>query len=265
VYYGIKTGLNKAFVIDQATWVRLISEDPRSGELIKPFAIGREIKRYAPIKFQHFLIFIPKGWTNKHRKGNAWKWFACEYPAISKFLQPYEQEAGVRGDKGDYWWELRACDYYDVFTKDKIIYPNICKQPEFTYNDSGLFTNQKCFIIPSKDLYLLGILNSTLSMFLFTQMFPKLRGGFYEPGWVFLKNFPIKPIDTNNPMEVQKRDQIISHVKRLLELSKQIPSTPIEADQINSLFSATGNAIDRLTYKLYGLSDEEIKIVELAN
>ena len=46
IYYGIKTGLNEAFVIDKATRERLIAEDPRSAELIKPFLAGRDIKRY---------------------------------------------------------------------------------------------------------------------------------------------------------------------------------------------------------------------------
>ena len=47
IFYGIKTGFNKAFVIDTATRERLIGEDPRSAEVIKPFLAGRDIKRYA--------------------------------------------------------------------------------------------------------------------------------------------------------------------------------------------------------------------------
>ena len=46
IYYGIKTGLNEAFVIDDQTREKLIAEDPKSAELIKPFLAGRDIKRY---------------------------------------------------------------------------------------------------------------------------------------------------------------------------------------------------------------------------
>ena len=264
VYRGILTGLNEAFVIDVATKDRLISEDPRSVELIKPFILGREVKRYKPLQPSQFVIFTRRGVKINN------------YPAIRKYLEQFKVDllpkpkdwgGPWKGRKpGSYaWYEIQdAVDYFQEFEKPKIVYPNICKQPEFTYNDSGLYTNQKCFIIPTNDLYLLGILNSSLSMFLFTQLFPKLRGGFYEPGWVFLKNFPVKQIDPNNSLDMLKRDQIISYVKRLLELSKQIPSTPIEADQINRLYSATDDALNRLTYELYDLTDEEIKIVKSA-
>jgi hypothetical protein len=47
------------------------------------------------------------------------------------------------------WYEIQdAIDYYLEFEKPKIIYPNICKRPEFTFDKAGLYTNQKCFIIP---------------------------------------------------------------------------------------------------------------------
>ena len=54
IYYGIKTGLNKAFVIDAETRDRLIAEDPRSAEVIKPFLAGRDVKRYAPLEADKF-------------------------------------------------------------------------------------------------------------------------------------------------------------------------------------------------------------------
>lgn len=55
IFYGIKTGLNKAFVIDAATRERIVAEDPRSAELIKPFLYGRDIKRYATLKTDNYL------------------------------------------------------------------------------------------------------------------------------------------------------------------------------------------------------------------
>ena len=43
----------------------------------------------------------------------AWEWFSRKnYPAIAKHLLPYKTKAAKRTDKGDFWWELRACDYY---------------------------------------------------------------------------------------------------------------------------------------------------------
>jgi len=61
IYRGVLTGLNEAFVIDTATRNRLIAEDPRSAEVIKPFLAGRDIKRYQEPKSDKFLIFTKRG------------------------------------------------------------------------------------------------------------------------------------------------------------------------------------------------------------
>ncbi len=61
LFYGIKTGLNEAFVIDAKTRERLIAKDPKSTELIRPFLLGRDIKRYQPLTCQQFLIFTRQG------------------------------------------------------------------------------------------------------------------------------------------------------------------------------------------------------------
>jgi len=134
------------------------------------------------------------------------------------------------------------------------------KQPEFTFDQTGIYTNQKCFIIPSDDLYLLGILNSSVSMFLFTQMFPKLRGDFYEPSWVFFQNFPIHVIDPSNATEVQQRDQIIGLVGKMLELHRYNPTTPQEKERQQRIIEATANAIDLLVCELFNLTGFERQV-----
>jgi hypothetical protein len=262
VYRGILTGLNKAFVIDQATKDRLIAEDPRSAELIKPFAQGRDVKRYTPIPVKQYLIFTRRGVKINN------------YPAIKAYLSQFKEElmpkpANWKGPwkgrkPGKYqWYEIQdAIDYHEEFSRPKIVYPNICKQPEFTFDETGIYTNQKTFIIPTDDLYLLGILNSSLSMFLFTQMFPKLRGDFYEPGWVFFQNFPIHVIDPSNPVEVQKKDQIIILVQKALEMHRNNPTTPLEQTQLKHANAFTDRSIDQLVFCLYGLTKHERVIIE---
>jgi hypothetical protein len=262
IFRGIITGFNKAFVIDEKTKNQLIFEDPKSLELIRPFAIGRDVKRYQPIENQQYLIFIPKGWTNTKTTKNAWNWFSAEYPAIAAYLLPFEEKAKKRWDQGDYWWELRACNYYDEFEVEKIIYPNICKQPEFTMDQEGFFANQKCYIIPINDKYLLGILNSKIMMFYFSTTMPKLRGDFFEPGYEFMKDFPIHFSDPSIAHDQKKKENIMSLVGRMLELFTQNPQTPYEQELLQREIDATDAQIDRLVYDLYGLTEEEIKIVE---
>jgi adenine-specific DNA-methyltransferase len=267
IFYGIKTGLNEAFVIDKETRDRLIAEDPKSAEVIKPFLEGRDIKRYQTPEPDKYLILFPKGFTIKRNLpkdnpnyiaseppprygdmyyGGAVEWIKIYYPAIAKHLMPFKERAEKRTDKGDFWWELRACDYYTEFEKEKIIYPNICKQPEFTLDISMNYTNQKCFIISDINLTLIGILNSKLVYFLFKTLLPMLRGNFYEPGYKYLKDFPI----IEEPCY-----EIESLIKRVIEIKKQNPT----ADT-----TSLESQIDQLVYQLYNLKEEEIAIIESA-
>jgi hypothetical protein len=135
IYYGIKSGLNEAFVIDGVTRARLIAEDAGSAELIKPFLAGRDIKRYEMPKSDKFLILMPRGWTQE-KSGNASDalgWLKEDYPAIFNHLLPFAQAAEKRCDKGEYWWELRSCDYYDEFEKPKIVYAEIATQGQLNW------------------------------------------------------------------------------------------------------------------------------------
>jgi hypothetical protein len=266
IYRGVLTGLNEAFVIDAATRERLIAEDPKSAELIKPFVIGRQVKRYQRFDIEQFLIFMPKGWTRKQitGKANPWQWLQANYPAIAKHLWRFAKEAEQRYDKGEHWWELRACEYYAEFEKTKIIYPNICKRPEFTLDLSGVYTNQKCFIIPIEDKYLLGILNSSVSFYLFKTILPKLRGDFFEPSYLYFKDFPIPKLDISKPVEGKLHALLVDLVEAILGLQKRATSarTPYEKEMLQRQISATDEAIDKLVYELYGLTEDEIRIVE---
>ena len=65
INYGIKTGYNEAFIIDEDTKNKLISEDPKSAELIRPILRGKDIKRYGYDFSNRYLICIPCGFTRK--------------------------------------------------------------------------------------------------------------------------------------------------------------------------------------------------------
>ena len=101
-------------------------------------------------------------------------------------------------------------------------------------------------------------------MFLFTQMFPKLRGDFYEPSWVFFQNFPIHVVDPSNATEVQQRDYFIDLVENMLELHRFTPTTPQEKDHLERTIENTVDEIDLVVNNFYGVTDEAIKIAELS-
>ncbi len=66
------------------------------------------------------------------------------------------------------------------------------------------FTNQKTFIVPTDDLFLLGILECFLINVSFHPNVSEIAGDFYEPGWVFFKNYPIRAIDASDEVAIQK-------------------------------------------------------------
>jgi hypothetical protein len=79
-----------------------------------------------------------------------------------------------------------------------------------------------------------------------------------------LKPFPIRTINFDNPADRARHDQMVALVEQMLTLHQQLsqPQTPQAKTMLNRQIEATDRQIDRLVYELYGLTDEEIKIVE---
>ena len=251
IFRGVLTGLNEAFVIDEKTKNRLIKADEKSAEIIKPFLAGRDIKRYRQPQPDKYLILFPKGitksWFGDLSENKAFKQLKLKYPSICNFLNQFKNKAKIRLDKGDYWWELRACDYYEEFEKVKVVYPNICKRPEFSIDENSNYVNQRCYMISNGNKNLIGLLNSRLYYFLFENILPKLRGGFYEPSYKYFKDFPV--------VECSENQQLTQKVTQILTLKRedaQADTSTLEAE------------IDQMVYELYGLTKKEIKIIEAA-
>ncbi len=264
IFYGIKTGLNEAFVIEEETKNRLIKEDPASADVIKPFLAGRDIKRYQPPVADKYLVFFPRGFTKQHYKGKqAWLWLNQSFPAIAKHLAPFAEKAQKRWDKGDYWWELRACDYYDEFESNKLMLPDIALRMQATYDTEGIYCVNTAYIIPNDDMYLLSIVNSKLIRFFYAKITSSIRGGYLRFIRQYLEKIPIKPLESKDtPSEFSK--ELIQLVNKLLNLNRQFNSSSLSTHrhQLQRAIDHAERRIDELVYALYGLTDEEIKLVE---
>jgi type II restriction/modification system DNA methylase subunit YeeA len=248
IYYGIKTGLNEAFVIDAATREALIKEDPRSAEVIKPFLAGRDVKRYAVRDSGKFLILLPNGVTNsKKLEGeDGWEWLNRNYRAISDHLSGYKKALQKRYDQGNYWWELRACDYYWAFEQSKIVLPDISNTNNFAIDYCGAIAANTGYVIPVEDLFLLGLLNSKLVLFYYGIISQVIQGGYFRFIYQYLELIPIL-------VKVESKVRIESLVTEILTRKKE----NLDADTISREAE-----IDQLVYELYGLNEEDIAIVE---
>lgn len=244
VYRGILTGLSKAFIVDEKTKEELIRQDPKSAEIIKPFLTGKEVRRYR-IDFKKTHVILTKIGVDIKR-----------YPAVLKWLEKFKPELEKRWDKGNYWYELRSCDYYDLFEKPKLIYGVITTQPRFTIDEKGYFANNANFFIPIADKKLLGILNSKFGWFLISNTCTQIRGG-YQLIWKYFGNVPIAK--TKSPELEKLVGKMLSPNQRLNEIGDKKTD---ERAKLEEEIKKTDAEIDSLVYKLYGLTNEERKIIE---
>ena len=197
INYGIKTGLNEAFIIQKEIRDKLIEEDPKSAEIIRPILRGRDIKRYSYSFANLYVITAYKG-INAIIKS--------DYPAIFNHLKQFEQKLKQRGQvegKPDrpgsnqhHWTELDnniSLEKLEDFSKQKIIYPNMTKYLPFYLDNKSYLTNQKAFIIIGEHLATLtAFFNSSLFKFVYSDNFPELQGGTRELSKIFFEKLVIK-------------------------------------------------------------------------
>ena len=167
------------------------------------------------------------------------------------------------------WFELQQpqYNYFDFFINPKIIYPDIASEPRFAYDEESFFGATTIFIIPMKDLYLLGLLNSKIGALYFSNVCAALEGKnekYLRFKRQYLLGFPVRIINFSDPIDVVHHDHLVTLVEQMLTLHNQSAAAklPGEQERIQREIEMTDRQIDKLVYELYGLSEEEIKIVE---
>lgn len=233
IYRGILTGYNDAFFIDGATKEKLIAEDPKSADLIKPLLRGRDIQAWKAQWDEQYLLFIP--WHFPNHLDNTIQGaseqseidFREQYPVLYTHLMNHKEklssrnkaETGIRYE----WYALQrwAADYYEEFSKPKIMYPNMTSLFPFIYDEEGFFGNDKTFMITAQDnsinlKFITAILNSKLCKLWIWYNCPELLGGTREIRKVYFENFRI-PIDVDQQPLADRTDIQMKQVEQLQE------------------------------------------------
>jgi hypothetical protein len=165
--YGIKSGLNQAFVVSREVRDRLIDEDRRSAELLKPFLVGESLKRWHVESEDLWLIYTPRNRVQ-----------ITEYPAIRAHLEPFRSRLENRATQQQ-WWELQQAQaaYQSQFEAPKLAYPEMSQGPKFSIDRRPHFVSNKVFFLPVPDPALVAVLGSkVIWLTLFGDASP-LRGG----------------------------------------------------------------------------------------
>ena len=253
-YSGIKTGLNQAFVVDRETRDKLIAEHPSSSEVLKPFLRGRDVKRWRVNFAEQYLIKIessenrPHPWSGQVA-AEAEHIFASTYPAIHAHFESFREQLINRYDQGKYFWELRACAYWGEFQQPKIVYPDIAQGTEFSFDDDGYFLGNTSYLLPTQEMWLLGLLNSKAVFWFYTKTSTQIRGGFVRFIAQYVSQIPIPSIKPAQKASISKI------VNQILATKRANPDADV---------SDLENEIDQIVYLLYDLTPEEIAIVEEA-
>ena len=167
------------------------------------------------------------------------------------------------------WYEIQDdVAYYSHFEAPKILFPDICKGPRFYPDDSGTYIANTAYCLGTGDRYLLGFLNSRLFWFTIANIsipFGVRAGEFrYRLIYQYMEKVPVRVIDPSNKADQAAHDAVVSLVEQMLELHRQRAAvkTPHEQTALDRQIAATDARIDHLVYGLYGLTEEEIKLVE---
>ena len=250
-------------------------ERKRTEELIRPILRGRDIKRYcydwadlyliATFPAKHYDIDLYPAvkeyllsFAYDYLIENDNDWVANNY--LEDFCKQKLSQSGqyisidgkyiydIKGNKekarkktSNKWFETQdSINYWEDFSKPKIMYPNMTKYLPFYYDEKGFLQNDKSFMITGKHVaFLTAFLNSSVFKFCFTDSFPELLGGTRELRKIFFDKIPVIRISD----EVNKEfSNLINEIQKEFSTQKAIK-------------------IDEMIFDLYDLSKQERDII----
>ena len=242
-YYGIKTGLNEAFVVNRETRDKLIAEDNKSAEILKPFLRGRDVKRWQVESADLWLIATFP----------ALKLKIEDFPAIEKHLLSFGkgklEQSGNEGSRKktfNKWFETQdQINNWQEYEKTKIILPAIENKCAFAIDESGFYGNDKTNIcIAEEPGFVAAILNSSVSWWIIRQTASEKQNAYYEFKPMYVSQIPI-PLATD-----EQKQTLETLVDQIIELKKQGgETTELEAE------------IDEIVFDLYELTADERRLI----
>ena len=210
IFSGLKTGFNDAFYVETPSRNAMLAADPSSAPLFKKFLRGRDVKRWVPSWGDQWHVVIPSSqnrtwpWSNAENADEAEMIFSATHPSVHAHLKRFEQPLRARQDKGEYWWELRACDYYGDFEKPKIIVQCIAYYSQFAFDENLHYINNKAIVIPTDDLYLLAILNSRVTWWIVNRTFQHMKDEGLSVDVQFLKRLPVPSVPNDLRADISR-------------------------------------------------------------
>ena len=244
---GLTTGYNEAFIIHREKRDALIAEHPSSADILKPFLMARDIQRWRVKP------------TDESRRERQDKWLIWThrgidikaYPAIKKHLEKTRDALEKRSGKQE-WYELQTVPKgTDTCEQPKCIYSDLATATAFAYDDEGYYVGRPASLLPTSELWILGVLNTRAVTWFYARTAPQIRGPFLKFTSQYVSQIPIPD------MEPEQRALIHKIVEYILYLKKQPTTDSKDLAHARDfvMVGYFGNILNGLTYELY-LPDE---------
>lgn len=215
LYRGLLTGFNEAFLVATDERDALVEEDPSAAGLLKPLLRGQDIERWSPDWDGQWIIVLKSSgdhawpWSRQANEAAAEVIFAANYPGLHRRMTKYAKQLRPREDQGHFWWELRACAYYDAFDVPKLIYQEIQFYPAYSLDTAGSYLNNKGFMIGANDSFLLAALNSALLWWFGWRHFAHMKDEALTPQGFRMETLPIaRP----NQQQTDRAEELTIHL-----------------------------------------------------
>jgi hypothetical protein len=241
-------------------------------ELLKPVVRSGSIGRYfanrkAAVLFPYAFadekaVLVSEGVMRKTYP-KAWSYLHRNMPILA------EREHGKFRATG--WYQLYPKNL-ELWEQPKILVPYMITRLSAYYDPgNNYFVNVTTggfgvTLAPEHgDLrYFTGLLNSRLLDWVMKMVSTPFHGGYFAANKQFLVQLPICALDLIDTKDKGKHDKMVSLVDSMQTLHKQLSAAKSESqkDVIQRQIDATDAEIDRLVYDLYGLTKDEIAIVQ---
>lgn len=274
IFQGFKTGADPVFILEERESGKfysnaLKSEIPIEATYLRPLYKSGEMKRYTLRQNSRSVIF-------PYRDGVLieWKEISATAPKMAEYLKSCKDILAKRENGrwvGTQWYCYSRNQALEIISSQKILTADLNPSANYCFDKSG----EACFpggaaggygivLDANMYLYVLGLLNSKAVDYYHKKISTNFRGGWFGYDAKVIRNIPIRTINFSDPAEKAQHDKMVSLVEAMLALHKSLAAaqSPAEKERLERQIQVTDKEIDGLVYELYGLTEEEIKIVE---
>ena len=284
IFVGLQTSADDVFIMD------LVDEKPKTlrlksqaldkefvleRDLFFPLVSGTDVSGYRTLPERQYILF-PYVVNDERAELMPFIEISKRFPKTAAYLLENQKRLEDR-ERGKFkdadWHRFGRSQNLGIQQREKICVPRLVDQLCAAYDASGVHFLDNVDVggvtfkpdYEKHDLrYLLALLNSRLLRWYFPFVSAPFRGGWMSANKQFLSQLPFREIVFSDKADKGHHDQMVALVEQMLALHQSLAAakTPPEKTSLERQIAATDQQIDRLVYQLYGLTDDEIKLVE---